>query len=414
MFSRKSIQFMLVLLLLVAGCASPTPIKDRTVPNSIDDISTVIPTLTPIPIETPTSKNEAQVKISGCPPLYQTLGSKPNVPPQSIKGVTVELVCAYADEANIFIGYTITGWDSHTDGSMDLGFGKNNSSVSLKSKDVYNFQDGGFIRVLLMESGVMSGTFAHPLGENDINTGAPANAHLEFDISINEAKASFRPHGVPGDKLPPASVPVDLPEIGTFHFEFTTHVFKSKKVTDINQSVTVNDVTITLKTFVLNRSQIDALLCFDMPSAQDWHLSSKIKPGNHDEIDGFESSKLLMGDYGNTTKPPSVDDPVRCSGINFIGQYDEGPTTVRITIPKLTTGLGTIPERIPEDLVKKANERLADKGIAFEVVAAGNGNNFNILKRPDGMPDVELYPLIWDAFSDWYEGPWVFTVEIKP
>jgi hypothetical protein len=54
---------------------------------------------------------------------------------------------------------------------------------------------------------------------------------------------------------------------------------------------------------------------------------------------------------------------------------------------------------------KTASEQLADKGIAFEVIAETHGNNFNILKRPDGMPDEEVYPLLYDALADWYGGP---------
>jgi hypothetical protein len=29
------------------------------------------------------------------------------------------------------------------------------------------------------------------------------------------------------------------------------------------------------------------------------------------------------------------------------------------------------------------------------------------------MPDGEIYPLIWDALAEQYEGPWVFRVAIE-
>jgi hypothetical protein len=42
-----------------------------------------------------------------------------------------------------------------------------------------------------------------------------------------------------------------------------------------------------------------------------------------------------------------------------------------------------------------------------------HGGNIVILKRPDGMADMEIYPMIWDALADQYEGPWVFDVPIE-
>jgi hypothetical protein len=59
-----------------------------------------------------------------------------------------------------------------------------------------------------------------------------------------------------------------------------------------------------------------------------------------------------------------------------------------------------------------ANERLAERGIEIDYENIDHGGNIVILKRPDGMEDYQIYPLIWDALAEQYEGPWEFTVEI--
>jgi len=106
----------------------------------------------------------------------------------------------------------------------------------------------------------------------------------------------------------------------------------------------------------------------------------------------------------------SLTDPERCSSIGFDILYDEPSTSVTLTVQKLVASL---PEMIDKGHVNIANQRLADKGIEFNYVLVEHGANIEILKRPEGVPDMEIYPLIWEALADQYGGPWVFHVETK-
>jgi hypothetical protein len=203
--------------------------------------------------------------------------------------------------------------------------------------------------------------------------------------------------------------PVALPNVGTFHFAFEIPIYSGVKLMDLNQTVEANGIAVTLKSLILNPSHVDAFLCFEMPSAKDWSLDLRFGIAGTPDLDAPRAfgSSLFLGDGKGFT----ISDPERCVGMGADVRYEGGPTQVVLTIPKLKT---SIPELIPEEMVQQANERLADKGIEFEVIAVDHGNNFNILKRPDGMPDTALYPLIWDALGDWYEGPWEITVEVTP
>ena len=68
--------------------------------------------------------------------------------------------------------------------------------------------------------------------------------------------------------------------------------------------------------------------------------------------------------------------------------------------------LGSIPEA-------GTPERVAEGGIQIDYVNVDHGGNMEILKRPENATDAEIYPLLWDALAEQYEGPQVFTVAIE-
>ena len=37
-----------------------------------------------------------------------------------------------------------------------------------------------------------------------------------------------------------------------------------------------------------------------------------------------------------------------------------------------------------------------------------------VLQRPAGIEEWDVYPLNWEALSDRYDGPWTFTIMVKP
>jgi hypothetical protein len=65
---------------------------------------------------------------------------------------------------------------------------------------------------------------------------------------------------------------------------------------------------------------------------------------------------------------------------------------------------------ITEGRVALAKQKLEKFGILFEHV----NDDVNILQKPNDLPDGDAYPLVREALSDRYEGPWTFTVEVNP
>ncbi len=386
----KYLKPFLFLSLLISACgpvATPLPPAETQVVPLVE--------ITQPPVESALTAEPGKIH-----PSYLPLATRPNIPPQTIEGVTAVIDWAYADESRISMHYTISGLDwpdgTHFDGTL----------VRISSDDAANIgYGGGGWSNESVENGVTSGSVDQYFMDGDLDAGIHPNISLSVDIPVDGTNAMIFPTPNP-DGTQEAPVTMALSVIGTFHFEFTLPVYKGLKFEDLDQTVTANNVSMTLKTLVVNPSHVEALICFQMPSALDWQLTaSKVELGGVEYP--YSNGGLIHGGSG---KDFTLNDAERCASIGFDAIYDESVSSVTLTIPKLVS---SIPDVITKDRVEMANQRLADKGIAFDYESGDHGSNIVVLKRPDGATDMDIYPLIWDALADQYEGPWVFTVDLR-
>ncbi len=143
-----------------------------------------------------------------------------------------------------------------------------------------------------------------------------------------------------------------------------------------------------------------------MPSAADWGLTvSTVTIG--DQEYPFNGGGLM---HGTNKQDFALTDPERCSTVGFDIAVDPSANSLTLTVPKL---MASIPEVITQERVDLANQMLADEGIEFKYIILDHGSNIEIVKRPEGKTDEEIYPMIWNALTEQYEGPWVFTVPIQ-
>jgi hypothetical protein len=169
--------------------------------------------------------------------------------------------------------------------------------------------------------------------------------------------------------------------------------------------VIANNVAMTLKSLSVSPSHAEALICFQMPSAVDWGLTtSRITVGGGEY--SFSGGGLVSD--GNDAGS-AVTSPQRCNNVGFDIIFDESITSVTLTVPRLQASVNEV---VTKEVVDRANQRLADKGIQFDYVNVDHGGNIVMLKQPAGLSEGEIYTLIWDAMADQYEGPWVFTVDL--
>lgn len=394
MFTRTSILFMFILLLLTTSCGVPGG-------------AWVAPAdVAPIPTNIPPSNSEFVEHFASTSgdeqayPYYVPLATKPDIAPQTINGATAMIDWVYVDESRVALHYTISGLNWPDGVRLDA------TSVQISSTMAENIDYGAYGGSSLpVDHGVIIGSFDQLLMDGTLNADEHPNIALEVDIPVNGTTAMYPPDPVSGQQPAPKEN-VSLPDIGTFHFELTVPVREGIRFENIGQTVVAHDISMTLQTLVLTPSRAEAVICFQMPSAKDWGLTaSTINIGGSDYP--YSGGGLLPGKDGRGF---SLTDPERCGSIGFDIPYDESATSVTLTVPKLVASLS---ELIDREHVNTANQRLADKGIEFDYVPTDHGANIEIINRPEGATNMEIYPLIWEALADQYEGPWVFKVKIK-
>lgn len=376
---KYSVGIAMLFLLAVTACspAMPTSVELETASPEVAPTTVVEATTIPTaaPIATPTEGLVYPFSLQGAQKLDDVS--------QTIDGVTAQIDWAYVDEGRVAIQYTISGLD-WPDGSMlDMM-----QQVQMDIPAISTFRLGGFsgaggANVNQANQGVITGISDQLLLDGALD--AEKNPNVTVDVDI----------------------PVEGPtKIGTFHLRFTALVADGIKIENIDQTVMANNVSMTLKSLILNPSHAEALICFQMPSALDWGLTaSTITVGGKEYP--FSGGGLASG---KADPESALTSPERCNDVGFNIAYDmDTLSTVTLTVPKL---MASISEVVSKETVNKANQRLADKGIVFNYENIDHGGNFVILQRPDGMSDDEIYPLIWDALAEQHEGPWVFTVQI--
>ena len=386
--------FPLIVLFLIAidACSSPAPIMPGSTPvfQEVESQPNARSAQTP-------AATEEQVMMY---PYYLQLVTHPDESSQTLNGVTVSIDWVYVDESRVALRYTVSGLDWPDGGMLDT------TSVSVTSKVVSDIGYGG--------SGGSSapaskGTLTSDVDLLFVDGVLDANEHPQIDLSVDiplrGPTAIVDPNAPPEEAF--AQVLEGTPsEIGTFHFELHVPVYKGIKIENIDRTVVTNDVSMTLKTLVLNPSHAEAMICFQMPSAVDWGLSASTMHIGGREYP-FSGGSLLPNTDG---KDFSLTDPERCNSVGFDILYDESISSLTLSVPKL---IGSIPELIDGQRVDRANQRLEASGIQFDYTNLNHGGNIEILKRPEGATNMEIYPRIWEALSDQYEGPWIFTVELK-
>ena len=364
-----SLIFLLILLACSPAAIPVAPVEVQPTPVEALPTSTIEPT--PLPTSTP----EEELIY----PYFLPLATKPDIPPQTINGVTAEIDWAYVDESRVAVHYTISGLD-WPEGTMWDAMSARITSAAIPDSA---FSGAGGWNSSPVEQGMITGTDDRLLWSGAVD----GSKHPSVDLNVD--------------------IPVEGPTpVGTFHFAFNVPMLDGIIMENLDQTVVANNVSMTLESLALSPSYAEALICFQMPSAVDWGLTaSKITVGGREYP--FSGGGLAQGAEG---KNFAVTDPERCNSIGFNIPYDESASSITLTVPRL---LGSIPEVVTAERVEIANQRLADKGIQFNYDNIDHGGNIVILKRPENVSDVEIYPLIWDALAEQYEGPWVFTVAIQ-
>ena len=205
-----------------------------------------------------------------------------------------------------------------------------------------------------------------------------------------------------------------------FNFDINTSIhpaltFKPK------HAVRTNEIEILLDTLIITPAHTQAFLCYVKPTEADWMIVEDALLQINGKSLGISDYGLLFdSDFGDIGKggDPEWTPPIqngRCVKVGFpIG--DANPRSLTLTIPTLQQ---SIPEVIPDDELALAREKLLPQGkdIGWQVISFPDGGGMSgpvYNKLPDGMSEQDAYKKFIHALGYIYEGPWEFSVEVKP
>jgi hypothetical protein len=235
MFTRISKLFMLVLPLLITSCD-----QQATALFAPPAVNTPLP---PVPTEALVTPNvevaqppASALKYEQVYPYYLPLATKPDIAPQTINDITVMIDWVYVNESRVALHYTISGLDWPGGVMLDA------TSVQVSSAVIENIgYGGGGWGSLPVDKGVTSGSLDQLLVDGALNADENPNVDLSVDVPVNGSTTTYPPDPASGQQPAPQGN-VSLPDIGTFHFEFTAPVHKGNKFEYIGQTVVANNV----------------------------------------------------------------------------------------------------------------------------------------------------------------------------
>lgn len=168
----------------------------------------------------------------------------------------------------------------------------------------------------------------------------------------------------------------------------------------------VNGISVNLIGTNYSDGYLQASVCFQLPSEDDWLLGSSAEDvtlligEKRVPIWGFKLIDWKQSAAGNKTH--------RCDQLYFPVSADEISQPFTITINKLAT---SIPEH-PDCEKAQAKLNSARTGIVIKCKTNTNGGGFEITQKPASIENVQATKLVQEAFSETINGPWVIDAKL--
>ncbi len=187
-------------------------------------------------------------------------------------------------------------------------------------------------------------------------------------------------------------------------------VSPSSSTTMTSLKATKDGLTAEISKYDLNPDYPTVTICTDLPSVADW-LPRFSASYNGQTVDVWQV--MLIDPQNDASQKKN-----RC----YLAMLKEGifqPGQSGVLLFNLEQFQMSIPEILPDDLIAKAKKNLKDKGldIDFEMKNVDHGQNIVIKKKPATYTDEQTYQAIQEAIAQApvnVQGPWTFTIEVKP
>lgn len=210
--------------------------------------------------------------------------------------------------------------------------------------------------------------------------------------------------------------------VAAFHFNLDLPVYPNLTL-EPAALVTANGIEMRLEKLEISPSYSLVTLCYQKPTHtgnSDWGIfrDATLQLGGYTvSLDQY----ALLADADYTLKHPSglvlPEGMGRCVEIGFpIGHRNQaGQAAFTLIIPTLQLSL---PEVIADADIAAANQKLAGEGLEFTYTSMTNSNGGAagpvILRKPEGMSDVEAVNRLYAALRYFHLGPWEFELTVTP
>lgn len=330
---------------------------------------------------------------------------------QTIDGVTVTLNWLYADTNTLAVQYQVAGLPPFTEEQAVMQYAPY-SQLTDADGNAFLISGGG-VSWVESDSNADSTTLHvdEQYNPQAVYFDAESETYQVMDDYFNTLYGDDLPEQLPltltivadddpAMDPPPMSTGGIPPEgIGPFTFDVVVPLHPESQF-EVNDTVTANDLDVTLETLTLTPARVRARICYDLPDSGDWHPVAALT------VDG---NAALRSGYGIAGGLPDPSDVRRCEEHRFAVATPGDARTLTLTVEALRT---SIPET--REYWESVRDALAEHGIVIEVVM-GRGRYFDFVSKPDGMTDMqvgETLVAVQESLLPAVDGPWVFEVAL--
>ncbi len=329
---------------------------------------------------------------------------------QTVDAVTVTVENVYVDTQQLILGYTITGADPLLYGNpfqtpITLR-DQNGAAFSYASAQVNPAGNGDSNRFLVTfyNQAVIEGeNSAVAVVDDYFRTNfdtVPESINLQLEINYDDFVIE---EWLPLDLESSDHQPGDTVEgVGPFVFDFSAPVYPALELQPM-QSVTANDLEITLEALNITPLTGEARICYDLPDERDWQPEISV---------ALDDQPGRMTGHGTTDMAQFENTERRCRDIRFDLFYSGQAEHVALSLDYLTTSM----REGPEDW-ERIETVLAEAGIDIDVIFeqgenGGGGIRIEEVDVPEGFDLQAAMNSARETLGDRIAGPWIFEVEL--
>jgi len=337
--------------------------------------------VTPIVI-TPTTISSSTPSLTKQPPTNRQEATYTNTLDSS--DITLSLRWFYIDSTRVNMEFQISGFPI-PDGYAPIRIIKD---VSLHTSDGYS---------IISNYEIMGGAWGMGGGENNINGVKNIfNETVSFPIKNEELNISqVEPYIL---DVTVGGMPVfdeednakdELLPFTTFHFEAKPSYVGSLSFV-IERAANIEDKVVTLKDAEVNPDSSIITLCVYSPDKQQWLPSVYLL---------YKGAIFAPSGFALTNTKTELTKEL-CYRLDFPVQFDitdDPKQTIAVWVDKL---IKDQPERLPNELISSAFQKLSAQGIEFSYVLGNHGASIEITKKPTELPEFEALEMIQDTLTE--------------